>query len=64
MILKVVIAVVTIIALLLLFAASKPNTIRVQRSITIHASPEKFFRYSTTSTIGIAGRPRTEKTQP
>ena len=43
MILKVVIAVVTIIALLLLFAASKPNTIRVQRSITIHASPDKIF---------------------
>lgn len=43
MILKIAIAVVTIIALVLLFAATRPNTVRVQRSITIHASAEKIF---------------------
>jgi len=42
-ILKIAIAVVTIIALVLLFAATRPNTVRVQRSITIHASAEKIF---------------------
>ena len=43
MILKIAIAVVTIIALVLLFAATRPNTVRVQRSITIHASADKIF---------------------
>ena len=43
MILKIAIIVVTIIAAVLIFAATRPNTIRVQRSITINAPAEKIF---------------------
>jgi uncharacterized protein YndB with AHSA1/START domain len=42
-ILKIAIIVVTIIAMVLIFAATRPNTIRVQRSITINAPAEKIF---------------------
>ncbi len=37
------IAVVTIIAGTLIFAATKPNTFRVERSMSINASAEKVF---------------------
>lgn len=43
MILKVVAFVTLVIVAVLLFAATKPNAFRVQRSIDIHAQPEKIF---------------------
>lgn len=43
MVLKIVIALAVVIAAVLLFAASKPNTFAIQRSIVIDAPPEKVF---------------------
>jgi hypothetical protein len=43
MILKIALSVLLVVVALLLFAATKPNSFRVQRSITIHASQEKVF---------------------
>ena len=43
MILKIIIAVAVLIAAALIFAATRPGTIRVQRSIEINAPPEKVF---------------------
>ena len=43
MILRIVIIVAVLIAAILAFAASKPKTFHVRRSVTIKASPEKIF---------------------
>ena len=43
MVLKVAIAVAVVIAGVLLFAATRPNTFRIQRSLRIQAPPEKVF---------------------
>jgi uncharacterized protein YndB with AHSA1/START domain len=43
MILRIIIIVAVLIGAILAFAATKPETFRVQRSITINASPEKIF---------------------
>jgi len=43
MILKILLAVVVLIVVVLAFAATKPNTLRVQRSVIIQAPPEKIF---------------------
>ena len=43
MIIRVAIVIGLLLAVLLLFAATKPNTIHIQRSITINASPGKVF---------------------
>jgi uncharacterized protein YndB with AHSA1/START domain len=43
MILRVVILIAVLIAGLLVFAATRPNTFRIQRSTTIAAPPEKIF---------------------
>ena len=47
MILRIVIivavAIAAVLAFVVLFAATKPNTFRVQRSVTIDAAPEKIF---------------------
>jgi hypothetical protein len=43
MIVRIVIALGVLVAAVLLFAATKPGTFRVQRSIEIHAPPEKIF---------------------
>lgn len=43
MILRVVIIVAALTALVLIFAATKPKTFRIQRSISIDAPPEKVF---------------------
>ena len=43
MILKIAAVLVLILLAILLFAASKPNTLSMQRSITINAPPEKIF---------------------
>src|SRR5277367_1178400 len=43
MILKIIIVVAVVIAAVLIFAATRPGTIRVQRSIEINAPPEKIF---------------------
>lgn len=43
MMLKIAAVVILVIVAILLFAASKPNTHSVQRSITINAPPEKAF---------------------
>ena len=45
MVFKMVLSVVVLIVALLVFAATKPNSFRVQRSITIHASQEKVFPF-------------------
>ena len=43
MILRSIVVVAVLILAVLAFAASKPNTFRVQRSLTINAPPEKIF---------------------
>ncbi len=43
MVLKILIAVTLLIVVILIFAATRPNTFRVERTVTIHASPEKIF---------------------
>jgi hypothetical protein len=43
MILRVLAVIAVLIAAVLLYAATRPNTFRVQRSIDIQASPEKVF---------------------
>lgn len=40
---KIAIVAITLLAALLIFAASKPDTFRVERSANIKASPEKIF---------------------
>jgi hypothetical protein len=60
----IIIIIIVLIAAVLIFAATKPNTLRVQRSMLINASPGKSSRSSTTSTIGGIGRLRTKKTPP
>jgi hypothetical protein len=42
---KIALSVAVVIVTLLVFAASKPNSFRVQRSIRIHASQEKVFSF-------------------
>jgi hypothetical protein len=37
------VAIAAVLAFVVLFAATKPNTFRVQRSVTIDAAPEKIF---------------------
>jgi hypothetical protein len=43
MVLRIALSVAAVIVALLVFAATKPGSFRVQRSITIHASQEKVF---------------------
>lgn len=43
MILKLLLVIVILIAAVLVFAATRPSTFRIQRSIAINASPEKIF---------------------
>ena len=43
MVLKVLLVIVVLLGGILLFAASKPDTFRIQRSLTMNASPEKIF---------------------
>jgi len=43
MTLRIVIVAVTLIALFLVFAATKPSTLSVRRSVVINAPPEKIF---------------------
>lgn len=45
MILKIVIGAIVLIAAVLVFAATKPSTLRVQRSIRINATPDKIFAF-------------------
>jgi uncharacterized protein YndB with AHSA1/START domain len=45
MVFKIVLSVAVVIVAILVFAATKPNSFRVQRSITIHASQEKVFSF-------------------
>lgn len=45
MVFKIAISLSVVIVVLLVFAATKPNSFRVERSITIHASPEKMFSF-------------------
>ncbi len=45
MLLIIVLVVVAVIALVLAFAASKPNSFRIERSIVIAAPPEKVFSH-------------------
>lgn len=43
MALRIVLVIVVLIAGVLVFAATKPDTFRIERSVTINASPEKVF---------------------
>lgn len=43
MLIKIAIAVIVIIALVLIYASTKPDTFHVERSINIKAAPEKIF---------------------
>lgn len=43
MILKIVVAIVVVLAAMLLIAVTKPNSFRIQRSLVIQAPPEKIF---------------------
>jgi len=43
MVLKIILVVVILVVAILVFAATRPNTFHVQRSVTIKASPEKIF---------------------
>ncbi len=43
MILKIIVVIVVLLAAILLFAATKPDTFRIQRSLVIQAPPEKIF---------------------
>ena len=45
MFLKIAIFVLVVVVTLLVIAATKPNSFRVERSITIHASPERVFSF-------------------
>jgi hypothetical protein len=43
MILKAIVAIVVLVVGILLFAASRPDTFRIQRSLAIQASPDQIF---------------------
>jgi uncharacterized protein YndB with AHSA1/START domain len=43
MILKILLVILALIAAILIYAAAKPSTFHVERSVTIKASPEKVF---------------------
>jgi len=43
MVLRILLAIVVVIAAVLIYAATKPNTFRTQRSITIHAPADRIF---------------------
>jgi carbon monoxide dehydrogenase subunit G len=43
MILKIVVVIVVLVVAMLAYAAAKPDTFRVQRSIAVNAPPEKIF---------------------
>jgi uncharacterized protein YndB with AHSA1/START domain len=43
MVVKILLAIVLVIVAVLVFAATKPDTFRVQRSISVQAPPEKVF---------------------
>jgi uncharacterized protein YndB with AHSA1/START domain len=43
MILKILIVIAALVVLVLLFAATRPNTLRVQRSLSMDAPPERVF---------------------
>jgi uncharacterized protein YndB with AHSA1/START domain len=43
MVLKILITAAVFVVAILIFAATRPNTFRVERTVTIHASPEKIF---------------------
>lgn len=45
MVVKIILIVLFVIAAVCVFAACKPDTIRIQRAITINAPPEKVFRF-------------------
>jgi len=45
MVVKIGLCVSVVIVAVLVLAATKPNSFRVERSITIHASPERVFSY-------------------
>lgn len=64
MIMRSLIIVAALIAVVLVFAATKPDTFLIERSLSIKAPPKKSLRSSTTSMIGLDGRRRTGKTRP
>lgn len=57
------IAVVVLVAALLVYAATKPDTFRVERTATIKATPEKIFPFLNDFRKGIAWSPY-EKRDP
>ena len=57
----ILLALVAAIAALLIYAASKPNTFRYQRSIRIHAAPEKIMPYLVNPNMATAWTPWEKK---
>ena len=51
------IVVVVLIAAVLGFAMTKPDSFSVQRTANIKAPPEKIFPLINTSTVGVPGNP-------
>jgi uncharacterized protein YndB with AHSA1/START domain len=43
MLIKIIIAIVVVVAVILIYASTKPDTFRVERSATFKATPEKVF---------------------
>ena len=61
MIKKIAIAVVVLVAALLVFAATRPDTFRVERTATIKATPEKIFPFLNDFRKGEAWSPYEKK---
>ena len=43
MILKIILVIAVLVAAILIFAAAKPNTFHIQRSVIVQAPPDKIF---------------------
>ena len=61
LIVKVMIGFAVLLATILVLAASKPKTFRIQRSVSIDAPPEKVFTLIDNLGMAAMGAPGTEK---
>lgn len=57
-------SVVALVSAVLLYAATKPDTFRVQRSISIQAPPEKIFALLNDFHQSVSWCPMKRKTRP
>jgi len=58
------IVVVVSIAAILIYAATKPDSFRVQRTTTIQSPPDRILLCSPTCAAGAPGRPTRSATRP